>query len=179
MSNFTLSFVLTLLLCSTSHGQTNQNIKLLQQKIQLADSVLLISHEITFGFAVTEDKPIGDKSKELPAPKYFIKGKLNGRIINEQALLTDTAKLTLTKILVRQVLKKKWTPSTCDQPRHSIIVYKNNKQSYIDICFGCRRVHTSKDIDFSEFYMDEKKWEQLKNFFKNNGLTQVFNEYNE
>ena len=128
---------------------------------------------------VTEDKPIGDKSKELPAPKYFIKGKLNGRIINEQVLLTDTAKLTLTKILVRQVLKKKWTPSTCDQPRHSIIVYKNNKQSYIDICFGCRRVHTSKDIDFSEFYMDEKKWEQLKNFFKNNGLTQVFNEYNE
>lgn len=169
-------FFFSCLYLFTLYGQTTQNSKVLQQKIQSADSVVLISHEITFGYAVTPEKEMGDTttSKEIPVPAFFINGKLNSAIINERILLNDPAKIALTKILLRPVLKEKRTPSTFDQPRHSIIIYKSKEQSYIDICFGCGKIHTSNDIDFSEFYMDEEKWTRLEHFFKTNGLTALF-----
>ncbi len=184
ISNFLLCFVLTVLLFSTSHGQTNQNIKSLQQKIQSADSVVLISHEVTaeYGIKIVPDWDKRDTSMNLkkwnklhpPLLKYSDKGKLNRKIIKESLALTNGNKTNLSNILLRQVLLKSFNPTTCDEPRHSIIIYKSNKQSYIDICFGCRRIHTSKDINFSEFYMDEKKWADLEDFFKTNGLTKLF-----
>lgn len=183
-TNIILCFVLTFLLYSTSHGQTRENIKLLKQKIQSADSVVLISHEVTleYGVRIVPDWDKRDTSMNLqkwsklhpPLLKYLDKGKLNRKIIKESLSLTDSIKIKLSNILFRQVLLKKFNPTTCDEPRHSIIIYKNNKESYIDICFGCRRIHTSKDIDFSEFYMDEKKWTELEDFFKTNGLTKLF-----
>ena len=181
---FALYFVLTIIFCSATHGQTKENIKLLKQKIQSADTVLLISHEVTaeYGVKIQPDWDIRDTSMNLkkwykenpPLLKFFDKGKLNRKIIIENQLLVDSNKNELSKILLRGVQKKSLTYAKCDEPRHTIIIYKNNKQSFIDICFGCRRIHTSKDIDFSEFYMDEKKWTDLENFFKTNGLTKLF-----
>jgi hypothetical protein len=63
----------------------------------------------------------------------------------------------------------------CDMPRHSIIIYKNDKQSYIDICFGCKRINTSNDIDFSVIDMDDEKWEDLQKFFMANGIKKLYN----
>ena len=187
--NFTLCIVLTTLFYSISYGQTNENIKSLQQKIQSADSVVLISHEVTaeYGVKIVPDWDKRDTSMNLkkwyklhpPLLKFLDKGKLNRKIIKETLALTNTNKTNLSNILLRQVLLKTFNPTKCDEPRHSIIIYKNNQQSYIDICFGCRRIHTSKDIDFSEFYMDDKKWTELEEFFKVNGLTKLFVERND
>ncbi|MFT3702138.1 MAG: hypothetical protein QM802_07200 [Agriterribacter sp.] len=153
----------------------------MKQKILSADSVLLISHELTLGYATAEENAIGDTSMppDPPAPEFFINGKLNRAIINEQALLTDTARLDFIKILLRPVNIEKYTPTKCDQPRHSIIFYKNDQQSYIDICFGCMHIHSSADINFFEHNMDQKKWEQLMNFFKRNGVGRVLKEMDE
>jgi len=187
--NFALCFFLTVLLYSISYGQTNQNIKSIQQKIQSADSVVLISHDVTteYGIKIVPDWDKRDTSMNLkkwnklhpPLFKYLVKGKLNRKIIKESLALTSDNKTNLSNILLRQVLLKSFNPTTCEEPRHSVIIYKNNKQSYIDICFGCRRIHTSKDIEFSEFYMDEKKWTDLEDFFKGNGLTELFVERND
>jgi len=184
VNNIILCFALTLLFYSAAQGQTRENIKQFKHKIQSADSVVLISHEVTleYGFRIAPDWDKSDTSMNLqkwnklnpPLLKYLDKGKLNRNIIVESLSLTDSIKIKLSNILLRQVLLKKFNPTKCDEPRHSIIIYKNNKESYIDICFSCRRIHTSKDIDFSEFYMDEKKWADLVDFFKANGLTKLF-----
>jgi hypothetical protein len=189
ISNFTLCFVLIVVLYSTTHGQTNEHIKSLQQKIQLADSVVLISHELTaeYGIKIVPYWDKRDVSMNLkkwnklhpPLLKYLYKGKLNRKIIKESLALTTSNKISLSNILFRQVLLKSFNPSNCDEPRHSIMIYKDNKESYIDICFGCRRINTSKDIDFSEFYIDEKKWNDLEDFFKINGLTKLFIQHND
>ena len=184
-----LCFLLSTLLANISYGQTNENIKLLRQKIKTADSIIIISHEVTaeYGARMAPDWDIRDTSMNLkkwyklhPLPlKFFERGKLNKKIIVESLLLVDSNKNVLSKILLRQVLIKSLTYAKCDEPRHTIIIYKNSKQTFIDICFGCRRTHTSKDIDFSEFYLDEQKWNDLENFFKANGLTKLFIETEE
>lgn len=181
-----LCIVLTFLLPSPSHAQTNENIRFIKQKIQSADSVVLISHEVTaeYGINIVPDWDKGDTSMNFkkwhkqhpPLLKFLDKGKLNRQIIRESLALITTNKTDLSNILLRQVIIKDVNSTKCDEPRHSIIIYRNAKQSYIDICFGCRRIHTSNDIDFSEFYMDEKKWTDLENFFKTNGLTKLFEE---
>ncbi|MEO7046907.1 MAG: hypothetical protein ABI091_16515 [Ferruginibacter sp.] len=177
-----LCSVFTILFAAICNGQTTKNIKLLKQKIQTADSVVILSHEVTAEYGTTPEFKTTDTPTDIkkwyrshPQPlKFFDKGKLNRKIIVESLLLVDSNKNKLTEILLRQVLIRRLTRPTCDQPRHTIVIYKNDKQSYIDICFGCRRTHTSKDIDFSEFYLDEKKWDDLKEFFKANGLTKLF-----
>ena len=180
---YMLCLILTIVFCYGSLGQTIENIKLLRQKIQFADSVVLISHEVTaeYGSNAPPDWDKRDTSMDLnkwnklhpPLLKYLEKGKLNRKIINESLVLIDNNKINLSNILLRQVLIKSMNYTKCDQPRHSIIIYNGNKESFIDICFACKRIHTSKDIDFSEFYMDEKKWNELGFFFKTNGLTKL------
>jgi len=165
-----------------TRGQSLQNTSQLKQIINLADSILLISHEVTAEYAaVPDDKPenIAKWDKSHPVLHFLIDGKLNRKIIKEQAILIESSKLDLSQILLRKVNTKKWVPTKCDEPRHSIIIYAKTNMSFIDICFSCRRIHTSKDIHFDEFNMDEKKWIDLEIFFKANGLTKIIKEYNE
>jgi hypothetical protein len=156
----------------------------LKSKISAADSVVLISHTITDEHApkVVPDWDVRDTSINLKkwevlhpaAPKFLVNGKLNKQIIIESASLNDSGKLNLSSILLRQVNLKHWAPAKCDIPQHSVILYKGNHQSFIDICFGCKRIHPSKDIAFDEINMDEKKWEALLAFFKSNGIKTAF-----
>jgi hypothetical protein len=183
-----LCFLLTTFLFDISQGQTSENIKLLKQKIQSADSVVIISHEVTAEYGFTPELPDWDKKDtsmnlkkwyELHPPqppylKFLEQGKINRKIIIESKTLTSDDQVNLSNILLRQVLIQKINRTTCDEPRHTIIIWKTNIQSYIDICFGCRRIHTSKDINFSESYLDDKKWNDLESFFKTNGLAKLF-----
>ena len=177
-----VQLLVCLLGLTTAQAQMLKNITLLTQKIRSADSVQLISHELTTGYAITPELEIGDTSlnskewhKLHPPPlKFLVNGKLNRNIIVESHFLSKTGKDSLIITLLRRVILKEISRTTCDEPRHTIIIYKNGKEVYIDICFGCRRIHTSKDIDFSESYMDDKKWEELEDFFKVSGLTKIF-----
>jgi hypothetical protein len=167
-------FLLTQIIFNVSKGQTTENINRLKQIIKSADSVVLISHQSEF---VNPDE-IADKTDTVKDYKIWDNGKINRQVIIESQLLLDSDKINLSKILLRQVLKKRLQFAECDDPQHSIIIYKKNKQSYIDICFGCRRIHTSTDIEFSESYLDERKWQQLESFFKRKGLIKIFKEQN-
>ncbi len=164
-------------------AQSKDNITLLQHQILSADSVVIISHEVTAEFGATEQFYEIDTSMTLdmwkllhpPLLKYLENGNLNKAIVKESLKLTDSNKINLIRILLRPVILKKLTYLKCNEPRHSVIIYKGIQESYIDICFGCRRIHTSKDIDFAEFYFDDQKWLSLKGFFKTNGLTKLLN----
>jgi hypothetical protein len=174
-----------LLIALNLHAQTINAINKVTQKILEADSVVLISHNLTRGFGpiIKPDYEKGTKKVDLktwnklhpPLPLFLINGKVNRKIFLEKSNLKDSGKNILIKILLRKKISREVKVMMCDMPRHSIIIYKNYKQSYIDICFGCMRIHTSIDIQFSETDMDDEKWEDLQKFFMVNGIKKLYN----
>ena len=55
----------------------------------------------------------------------------------------------------------------CFIPRHAIIIYKQHKILYIDICFECLNFETSADIIFGKYVWDRQKWSKLQKYFSN------------
>ena len=90
--------------------------------------------------------------------------------------MTNNNKTKLLSILNRKPITDEFKTNNCDEPRHTIIIYQNLKESFIDICFGCKRIHTSKDLTFSESDLDEEKWNELELYFKQNSIIKLFSE---
>ncbi len=165
-------------------GQKLNNIKLLKQTIEKADSVILISHDLTFENApkIIPDWDKSDTSmnlekwkKENPSRHNFIVNKkINREVFQEYALLDKQDKTTLSNILGRQVNLSKIEKSKCFEPRHTIILYTKDKESYIDICFTCLELQTSTDLFFDESNIDKRKWLELERFFKSKQITKFF-----
>jgi hypothetical protein len=176
-----------LLIALNLNAQTTNAINKVKQKIIDADSVVLISHNLTRGFGpiIKPDYEKGTKKVNLkkwnalhpPAPNFLTNGKINRKIFVEATSLKSNSRLNLLNILLREKISREVKVMTCDMPRHSIIIYKNNKQSYIDICFGCMRIHTSTDIQFSEADMDDEKWEDLQKFFVEEGIKKLYSPF--
>ena len=183
LPNLILCVTSSIFFYSTSLGQKQEYEKLLKQKIQTADSVILIRHYVTgnYGDYQFPDWDKTDKKMNLkkwkalhPKPVYFLEnGKVNRKIIREQCVLNNLKKAKLISILLNPLQSKDVEIGKCDEPRHTILIYKKHNVSYIDICFTCLRIHTSKDIHLDEFDFDDKKWVELESFFKSNGLTVV------
>ena len=158
-------------------GQTAENIKQLQQKLLSADSIVLISHVLTAGFApkIVRDIDARDTKKrtvqnEIQHPQYLKNGKINSAIVKQRKVISKAEIAELSQIFRVEVVKET-NLYKCDMPHHSIIIYKKGVQSYIDICFACKRIHTSNDIALAEADLTDNKWEKLKSFFKKFGLT--------
>ncbi len=169
-------FLFTLMLPFLAFGQTNYLSPLIS-KIKNADSIKVISHKITEEYSTIEDTLIGkpnSNSQVDVAYPLLVNNKLNPKVVIESHTLSKVEKERLVEIFDRIVILTK-VMANCDQPQHSIFIYKKGVESYIDICFGCRRIHTSKDIHFSESNMDIKRWDDFLQFFKSMGLTQLFN----
>jgi hypothetical protein len=174
-----------LLITLNLNGQTTNAINKIKQKILEADSVVLISHILTREFApkIKRDYEKGTKKVNYkkwnslypPAPSFLINGKINREIFVEKISLTNSGKASLINILIKISTPREIKAMQCDMPRHSIIIYKNNKHSYIDICFGCKRINTSNDIDFSVIGIDDEKWGNLQKFFMANGIKKLYN----
>jgi hypothetical protein len=165
-------------------GQKIYNTKLLKQTIEKADSVILISHNLTFENAL-KAIPDWDKSdtsmnlekweKKKPSRDNFIVNKkINRKIFQEYVLLDKVDKTTLSNILGRQVNLSKIEKSKCFEPRHTIILYTKDKESYIDICFTCLELQTSTDLLLDESNIDKRKWLELERFFKSKKITKFF-----
>jgi hypothetical protein len=177
-------FVLIIFSCLSAKAQTKEIFRTLDRKIVTSDSVLLISHVLTEGYVVIRDedwdvtdtltKSNKKKKESQPILPFLINKKLNRNIIVERKKLFEISKNQLSNILSRDILLKSFRSANCDQPRHSIIIFKNGKESFIDICFGCRKIHTSEDIVLNESLMDEKKWNALEAFFKSKGFQKFF-----
>ena len=174
-----ISLVLSLSFCS--YGQTLENIVTLRSLFTKADSIILISHETTYPYGVNSAEiPLGLENDTLEMNKYnrnkinythfIINGDINRSIIVDAIQLSKIAVEDIVRIITRQVMKKTWSPAKCDEPHHSILIYKKGKLSYFDICFSCFTIHTSKDVDFTEFYMDDQKWDELKGIFIRNNI---------
>lgn len=162
---------------------SSQKKSLIESKMQSADSIVLISHIVTKEYAAAP-KPDWDardttmnmeKYMELhpPAPPFLKDGQINRAIITE-AVKIDKERDALKSILIRHVTNVDSSKFNCDIPQHTIVLYKSGKQSFIDLCFTCRKVHPSSDIEISEKDFDENKWNSLKSFFQNVGIKENF-----
>ena len=136
----------------------------MQSKLLNADSVLIVSHKATAGEAM-----IDDNEKIHPPAKLIVKNKLNQAIIHEIVKITQPALQELSEILIRPFEDSVIEMANCYIPHHTIIIYKNEKISSIEICFDCMRYYASKDLQFNESF-DKRKWTELNSFFKKQGL---------
>lgn len=158
----------------TTKGQSSENIKQVQQKILSADSIVLISHVLTAEFApkIVRDWDKNKKKqikKDVTYPTYLKNGKINPAIIKQRKAISKTETIELSQTLASEKVEE-INQTKCNMPHHTIIIYKNNSQSYIDLCFYCKKLNTSKDITLTEGDFNDNKWERLKSFFKKQGL---------
>jgi hypothetical protein len=158
MKHLLLSTTLILTISLSSLSQDNNN--WLVRKIKSADTVLLVSHKVTAGVSIVDDIT----GKQLPLPKLTIANKPNYNIIKERQIIFESQLDTLIKILGRSFNDDRIEVVKCFMPHHAIFLIKNGKASYIDICFGCRRFDTSKDLRRIDAF-DNEKWTSLENFF--------------
>ncbi len=159
-TKITLSFVLLL---SNLLGleATAQKVELkILSKFKNADSVVLASH-------ISLIRRISD---ELLVPYQIV----NKNVVNKTPLVEIFRILpieadSLVKILIEINEDSLINEIKCFDPHHIILIYKNKKCSFIDICFGCRNFVTSKDIHLSDGLSDET-WLKLFRFFRNRKL---------
>jgi hypothetical protein len=137
----------------------------IKSKLLQADSVIIVSHQITAGVKIINDST----AEEIPLPELIIHGKPNETIIKERQVINGKYLDTLINILDRPFLDKTITTSKCFMPHHAIFIHKNGKTSFFEICFSCNGFETSTDLN-SVYAFDTRKWTELFNFFKNRGL---------
>jgi hypothetical protein len=138
----------------------------LRNKILLADSVLLISH------ASTSLKP---RSEMSPTQyRLILNGKVNQKIIIERKIVKGKSLQYLSKLIGSPFKDKTLEKGHCFNPRNTIFIYKAKRISFIDICFECREIESSKDIKIPENDFDNLIWEKLEYFFKEQGFVYGF-----
>ncbi len=130
----------------------------LVQKIHDADTILLTSHTgITFDTT-------GGKTKGIYA-EMLIGNKINRKIIKEQKIIIGSDIDRLISIMSIPKPDVDSLTTTCWDPHHCIFIVKDEKISYIDICFHCAGIAMSNDLeDIRPF--GESKWMKLLRFFK-------------
>lgn len=131
-----------------------------------ADSVILVSHEMTSSSTNIIIDSLGNK---INLESIITKGKLNEQITKEKLVLSEQQVFALSNILSKRYKPSRIiSMSQCFDPHHSVIIYKKAKISYIDLCFGCQDFETSRDIQGLE--IKEDKWEELYLLFKKYGF---------
>lgn len=154
---------LVILSTSFCNAQNKINSKIISALIK-ADSVILISHILTEEYAAVS--PSDTKKIFFP---FLVHENINPKIIIGRALLYPASLEEMIRIIGRPVKNTEWVSANCDEPHNSILFYRKGRLSYFDICFGCHRIHASKDFEYkglAQIIMDEKKWNDLKIFFK-------------
>jgi hypothetical protein len=143
-------------------AQTGDNT--IKRLIQAADSVWIVSHEVTGVFM--KDKQ--DQSKEV---KIVELGRLRQDLIKESVLLNTTDRKLLAGILVLPSTDYKVEMAKCFFSNHAIVWKKGHKVSYIDVSFSCQRTRESEDVENHFNSFNNRKWKELKEFFKQRGVT--------
>lgn len=130
----------------------------LRAKLKNADTVLVVSHDVTAGIGLADSA-----GNHIPLPKLLVGGKPNYAIIRERQQLAGAQLDTFIKIFARPFQDKGIEMAKCFMPHHAIFIIKSGKTSWVDICFGCRRFDTSKDLE-RLYAFDTRKWTELENF---------------
>ena len=163
----------------------NERYKNLASLILTADSVVIISHEIPKEYRpkITIDTDLsGATSKQKPKIEsekglhYYDKGIINRKLTVEHLLLNDKNKRELAVILTTQPTQIS-NHYQCDEPRHSVLIYKYNMEFYLLLCFTCQRTHSSPRLWISDSDFDNSKWQRLEMFLQKNNLTTMLTKY--
>ncbi|QIL39757.1 hypothetical protein G7074_11065 [Pedobacter sp. HDW13] len=151
--------VLFFYIISATYGQKSKN--KVYQTFTAADSVIIVSHTLTYTQKISED----DYS-----PRLIENGKLNQKII-KQTLKLDKKDIDLLASILIMPLKigETFESGRCFMPHHGILIYKQDKCSFFDICFDCKHFVTSNDIKLSDS-LRIITWQKLKAFFKSRKL---------
>ncbi|ANE51881.1 hypothetical protein [Flavisolibacter tropicus] len=167
-------FTISLLLfsCSNPHSPAektalplvhNSQKSIAHNFITSADSIVLISHQ------TYDDSPPDSKTGKLPSGANLLdSGRLNTSIIQERVRLKDIEAVGLGQILDEKVTDD-IIYTACFDPHHTILAYKDNKISYIDLCFDCKGFDVH-DFPF-EHTMSYAKYNKLKAVFKSHRFT--------
>lgn len=84
----------------------------------------------------------------------------------------------LTTIFYNYSYPREIVAMKCYMPRHKIIFYNSHNQpfAYIEFCLECKQVRHSEKIDLGAFCPE--KWEMLRSFFQNIGVSYGLEEDN-
>lgn len=135
----------------------------LESKFHSADSIILIKHLSTNSPIIVDDRT-GKSSKQR---RLFSGNRLNNAIVTKRKKIDSNQISSLLNLLIAQESKISRQTMQCFIPRHAIIIYKQHKISYIDICFECLNFETSADIIFGKYVWDRQKWSKLQKYFSN------------
>ena len=137
-----------------------------REAILTADTVLLVSHNLTEQ-RIVDDKIGGQVRK---SPPVVLRGRPNKKIIHETALLNSVLKNQLIAILTQPNNEGERNSMRCFLPHHSILLIKNGKTSFIEICFACKNLLASKGVGISDINYPTVMWTQLESFFSSQGI---------
>lgn len=162
-----ISFLTSLFLFSqfASVGQVKS--KTITDAIIAADTVLLVSHNLTEQRLV-QDK-VGPGLSIKKSPPIVFKGRPNKKIIHETVLINKTLKVRLISILSQPNTDRELKNIQCFLPHHSILLIKNGSTSSIQLSFMCENLLPSKGIEHSGNY-PKVMWKQLESFFTSLGI---------
>lgn len=169
-------FICVLCCLSAGFASAQSNIPATIRLITRADSVILISHLTT---AENHDKPEAiiastGMPSDTNAPFYphFMCGTgINPLIIVQRHRLRSQEIDRLISIL-RAPGNRYGIGSDplCFEPHHAILIYTNSKCSFIEICFHCKGLINSADLNLTNSDFPKEKWGKLKAFFLQMGL---------
>jgi len=155
---------IVLLTQNDSYGQIKTNT--VKQAILSADTVLLVSHDLT-NQRIVEDNVGGGVRK---SPPIVLRQRPNKKIIRETVLLNHQLRLQVVKILTQPNNDGEIKLMSCFLPHHSILLIKNGKTSSIEICFACQQLVASKGVGLSDIHYPKIMWTQLENLFLSLGI---------
>jgi hypothetical protein len=180
-----LGFLLVIILfCGNSCSDNADRVNKLQianptsnfaELILSADSIFLIYHSITkeyaprIGLFNDKEEIIGFSNDSFPS-FLILPNEVNPGIILDRIKLSDTRRNDVVRILSNDIDIEDIVSLKCDQPRHAILIYHGKKQSYIDVCFSCLKIHTSDNLKFIGHGIPLSKWKWLRELFVNSNI---------
>lgn len=135
--------------------------KRLELQLRHADTILLVSHEQTYG-------PIfNKKNKSSTEAKRIVEdGIINKKAIHKTRLIEGQEKEKLISILTAEVKGPPIALASCFDPHHALILISKKSISYIEFCFSCGGVSTDK-LEISSGDFDMEKWDRVFNYIDN------------
>lgn len=170
MKIFAVLLITSFFIISAARAQTYKWLKpkyeWLKPKLATADTIVLASHE-DFGAMIDT---VGNG---MPIPDWVIDGHPNYRALLKHRTLTPAQRVELSRILLRPFRDNKIVTMHCCQPHNIVFLVRKGHTSYLDICFGCRCLRSSKDLD-KLYAFDDCKWSELRELFDKLGLAHEF-----
>jgi hypothetical protein len=154
-------FILSIFLAGITGITHGQGRKTWTNVLLSADSVFLISHVITLEGPKQPPPKMDDSVPTVFTPHLLINGSLNNSVVVKKHILMQQERRQLAGILNSR-FDKISIIKDCYEPHHSVIIVKNGKTSYMDICFQCLGYRFTADL---EDIVTRFEWTRLRKYF--------------